>query len=243
MVEANTLRGTANQKSSTTQIWVVTRHQYRIFALVSQTSFRGENGGGVAECRLFSQVRAKETSDAIAHTTNTRKDLINVSLLISSGEKRKLKVTFCLFRTSISFICFLKPAISSFFCFSRRLFSASSCSMRFLSCSPESWERNNKYNKKLQVLKKTFRNSAKPFWCKEFYLHENKKNHFHINGLRQVGNDLLMVNECRNSILMTRHPVPRSALCKFPTRHDQSGALPRSGKSSVWLNAKPFLCK
>ena len=176
---------------STTQIWVVTRHQYRIFALVSQTSFRGENGGGVAECRLFSQVRAKETSDAIAHTTNTRKDLINVSLLISSGEKRKLKVTFCLFRTSISFICFLKPAISSFFCFSRCLFSASSCSMRFLSCSPESWERNNKYNKKLQVLKKTFRDSAKPFWCKEFYLHENKKNHFHINGLRQVGNDLL----------------------------------------------------
>ena len=76
---------------STTQIWVVTRHQYRIFALVSQTSFRGENGGGVAECRLFSQVRAKETSDAIAHTTNTRKDLINVSLLISSGEKRKFK--------------------------------------------------------------------------------------------------------------------------------------------------------
>ena len=76
---------------STNQIWVVTRHQYRIFALVSQTSFRGENGGGVAECRLFSQVRAKETSDAIAHTTNTRKDLINVSLLISSGEKRKFK--------------------------------------------------------------------------------------------------------------------------------------------------------
>ena len=53
----------------------------------------------------------------------------------------------------------------------------------------------------------------------------------------------LMVNECRNSILMTRHPVPRSALCKFPTRHDQSGALPRSGKSSVWLNAKLFSCK
>ena len=27
---------------STTQIWVVTRHQYEISALVSQTSFRGE---------------------------------------------------------------------------------------------------------------------------------------------------------------------------------------------------------
>ena len=35
---------------STTQIWVVTRHQYGISALVSQTSFRGENSGGVAKC-------------------------------------------------------------------------------------------------------------------------------------------------------------------------------------------------
>ena len=39
---------------STTQIWVVTRHQYGIFVLVSQTSFRRETGGGVAKCRLFS---------------------------------------------------------------------------------------------------------------------------------------------------------------------------------------------
>ena len=35
---------------STTQIWVVTRHQYRISALVSQTSFRWETVGGVAKC-------------------------------------------------------------------------------------------------------------------------------------------------------------------------------------------------
>ena len=39
----------------TTQIWVVTRHQYGISALVSQTSFSGETSGGVAKCRLFSQ--------------------------------------------------------------------------------------------------------------------------------------------------------------------------------------------
>lgn len=38
----------------------------------------------------------------------------------------------------MSFICFLNPAINSFFCFSSRLFSASSWSIRFLSCSPES---------------------------------------------------------------------------------------------------------
>ena len=40
---------------STTKIWVVTRHQYGISVLVSQTSFRGETTGGVAKCRLFSK--------------------------------------------------------------------------------------------------------------------------------------------------------------------------------------------
>ena len=43
---------------STTQIWVVTRHQYGISALVSQTSFGGETSGSVAKCRMFSQVSA-----------------------------------------------------------------------------------------------------------------------------------------------------------------------------------------
>ena len=38
---------------STTQIWVVTRHQYEISALDSQTSFRGKTSGGVAKCRLL----------------------------------------------------------------------------------------------------------------------------------------------------------------------------------------------
>ena len=40
---------------STTQIWVVTSHQYGISALFSQTSFRGETSGSVSKCRLFSQ--------------------------------------------------------------------------------------------------------------------------------------------------------------------------------------------
>ena len=40
---------------STTQIWVVTHHQYGISALVSQTSFHGETSGSVAKCRKFSQ--------------------------------------------------------------------------------------------------------------------------------------------------------------------------------------------
>ena len=38
---------------STTQIWVVTRHQYGIYAVFYQTSFRGKTSGGVAKCRLF----------------------------------------------------------------------------------------------------------------------------------------------------------------------------------------------
>ena len=40
---------------STTQICVVTRHQYGISAHVSQTSLCGETSGSVAKCRLFSQ--------------------------------------------------------------------------------------------------------------------------------------------------------------------------------------------
>ena len=40
---------------STTQIWVVTLHQYGISALVSQTSFGGQTSCSVAKCGLFSQ--------------------------------------------------------------------------------------------------------------------------------------------------------------------------------------------
>ena len=42
---------------NTTQILVVTRHQYEISALVSQTSFREETSGNVAKCRPFSQAK------------------------------------------------------------------------------------------------------------------------------------------------------------------------------------------
>ena len=40
---------------STTQIWVVTCHQYGISALVSQMSFGRETSGSIAKCWLFSQ--------------------------------------------------------------------------------------------------------------------------------------------------------------------------------------------
>ena len=53
-VEANFSSGTIKIRS-TIQIWVVTRHQYGISVLVSQTSFHGDTRGDVAKCRLFSQ--------------------------------------------------------------------------------------------------------------------------------------------------------------------------------------------
>ena len=45
-------RGTiTSTNQSTSQIWVVTRHQYGISPLVSQKSFRGETNEGVAKCQ------------------------------------------------------------------------------------------------------------------------------------------------------------------------------------------------
>ena len=45
---------TAQPIRGTTQKWLVTCHQYRISALVFQTSFRRETVGEIAKCWLFS---------------------------------------------------------------------------------------------------------------------------------------------------------------------------------------------
>ena len=50
----NQISHAARPIRSTTQIWVVTLHQYGISALVSQTSFGGETSGSVAKVRLIS---------------------------------------------------------------------------------------------------------------------------------------------------------------------------------------------
>ena len=42
-----------------TEIWVVTRPEYGISALVSQTSFSGETSGVIAKCRLFSEATSR----------------------------------------------------------------------------------------------------------------------------------------------------------------------------------------
>ena len=61
--------GPIGRKVITTQIWVVTHHQYGISVLVSQTSVGEETSGGVAKCRLFSKAMAgmstKETCTLI----------------------------------------------------------------------------------------------------------------------------------------------------------------------------------
>ena len=49
---------------STTQIWVVTRHQYEVSALLSQTSFGWETSGSIAKCQLFSQARSAPEKEA-----------------------------------------------------------------------------------------------------------------------------------------------------------------------------------
>ena len=51
----NQISHAARPIRSIIQIWEVTRHQYGISALVSQTSIGGKTSGNVAKCRLFSQ--------------------------------------------------------------------------------------------------------------------------------------------------------------------------------------------
>ena len=48
---------------TTTQIWVVTCHQYGISVLVSQTSFHQGTSGGVAKSQLFSQANHLQKYD------------------------------------------------------------------------------------------------------------------------------------------------------------------------------------
>ena len=52
----NQISHAARPIRSPTQIWVVTRHQYGISALVFQTLVGGETSGSAAKCPLFSQV-------------------------------------------------------------------------------------------------------------------------------------------------------------------------------------------
>ena len=50
---------------STTQIWIVMRHQYGISALVSQMSFGWETSGSVAKFWLFSQATIGQVNSVL----------------------------------------------------------------------------------------------------------------------------------------------------------------------------------
>ena len=56
---------------SNTKIWVVTRHQYEISALVTQTSFCKGSSGDLAKRRLFSQAtKPIKTAFCVLRLTN-----------------------------------------------------------------------------------------------------------------------------------------------------------------------------
>ena len=75
----NQISHTARPIRSPAQIWVVTRHQYGISTLVSQTSFRGETVSGVVKYRLFSQATL---ASQIAHFTVTVGNEAGVDLVL-----------------------------------------------------------------------------------------------------------------------------------------------------------------
>ena len=73
---------------STTQIWIATRHQYGISALVSQTSFGGETSDGVVKCGLlfFHTRKLKTILDCGLEAVDSGfQDWIPDSLIVEKG--------------------------------------------------------------------------------------------------------------------------------------------------------------
>ena len=72
----------------TTQIWVVTRHQYGISALLFQTSFCGETAGGVANVSFFIRL---EFLDILIIHNSAQIITFSLSFLLSLHGDVKLK--------------------------------------------------------------------------------------------------------------------------------------------------------
>ena len=92
----NQISHAARPIRSTTQIWVATRHQYGISALISQTSFRGEISGGVAnvDCFLGLSNAGKISSNRI-NVTLVTPGLISFSVLrVNSMMRRTEKMIY-----------------------------------------------------------------------------------------------------------------------------------------------------
>ena len=73
---------------SSTQIWVVTQHQYGISALIFQMSFGGETSDSVVKCQLFSQASHLDSIlliifEGLCHSTCVSGDLVTFHKLLS----------------------------------------------------------------------------------------------------------------------------------------------------------------
>ena len=64
---------------NTTQIWVVTRHQYVSFSVVRQTSFRGETSDNAVRCQLFSPIKGLLKTDIFTIVSNALKNNLAVN--------------------------------------------------------------------------------------------------------------------------------------------------------------------
>ena len=59
---------------NTTQIWVVTRHQYVSFSVVRQKSSRGETSDDAVRCQMFSQINGLLKTDIFTIVSNALKN-------------------------------------------------------------------------------------------------------------------------------------------------------------------------
>ena len=73
--EGNLLRPIRN----TTQIWVVTSHQYVSFSVIRQKSFRGETSDDAVRCQLFSQIKGLLNADIFTIVSNALKNNLAVN--------------------------------------------------------------------------------------------------------------------------------------------------------------------
>ena len=78
----------------TTQIWVVTRHQYGISALISLTSFGGKTSGCVDKCRLFSQVMKDRERNSRQRTNGVRTGVLDWNLHRFQEQRPLMKENF-----------------------------------------------------------------------------------------------------------------------------------------------------
>ena len=78
----NQISHAARPIRSKTQIWVMTRHQCGISALVSQTSFGGETSGSIAKSGLFSQAKTlpKDVVDLPRNVLDFKEHVVHLIL-------------------------------------------------------------------------------------------------------------------------------------------------------------------